>query len=119
MVYHVSAIGESLVLQRSPSYAATIHPCSTDTLGRYPLALPRAYFAQRLVSPLWRYDHYEGVYRGSTRQEFGLTWDVCDVSREGSTSAGGSTSECIPTTRGQGDMVETDARQRLCLPCSS
>src|SRR5215475_12630005 len=36
MVYHVSAIRESLPLQRSPSYAALIHPCSTATLGCHP-----------------------------------------------------------------------------------
>ncbi len=29
----------------------------------------------------------------STREEFGLTRDVCDLSREGRTSAGGSTGE--------------------------
>src|SRR6266571_1202023 len=75
--------------QRSPLYAATIHPCSPNPLGRYPSTLPRAYLAQRLVSPLWRHDDHDGFYRGSARQEFGLAGDVCDLSREGGTCAGG------------------------------
>jgi hypothetical protein len=79
MVYHGTVMRESLALQRSPTYAATIHPCSTDTLGRYPFTLPRACLAQRVVSPLSRNDHHDGVYRGSTRQEFGLagTYVTC------------------------------------------
>src|SRR5713226_9086737 len=93
MVYHASALRECLSLQRSPAHVATIYPCSTDTLGCYPLALPRARITQRLVSPLWRYDHHDGFYRGSPRQEFGLTWDVCELSREGGTSVGRGTDE--------------------------
>src|SRR5262249_35253797 len=104
---------ESLALQRSPPYAVTIHPCSTDTLGRYPTAFSRACLAERLVSPLSRNDHHDGFYRGSTREEFGLAGDVCDLSRKSGTSAGRSPCERSPTTRAQGDMVETHPWWRL------
>src|SRR5262245_21465564 len=91
--YHASAIGESLSLQRSPANAAPTHTCSPHTFERYPPALPRAGLAQRLVSPLWRHDSHDGFDRGSTREEFGLTWDVCDVSRESGTCDGRSLCE--------------------------
>src|SRR5439155_26082507 len=83
----------STSIQRSPAYVSSLHPCSTDTLGHHPSTLPRTCLAERLVSPLSRHDHHDGFYWGSTRQEFGLTWDVCDLSRESGTSAGGSTGE--------------------------
>src|SRR5882724_7248927 len=91
MVYNAADGLHSTSWERSLSYVSTIYPCSTDTLGRYPSTLPRAHLAQRLVSPLWRHDHHDGFYRRSTREEFSFTRDVCELSREGGTSAGGST----------------------------
>src|SRR5712691_10310264 len=76
--------------ERSPAYAAIIHPCSPNPLGCYPSTLPRARLAQRLVSPLWRHDDHDEFYRGSTREEFGLAGDVCDLSREGGTCVRGT-----------------------------
>src|SRR6266581_8378307 len=74
--------------ERSPSYAYVMHPCSPDTLGRYPSTFPRTSLAQRVVSPLWRYDHHDGFYRRSPREEFGPLWGMCNLSREGRTRAG-------------------------------
>jgi hypothetical protein len=48
MVYHAPAVEESPSLQRSPAYAATIHPCSTDTLGRYP-----PHFQEQVLHNVW------------------------------------------------------------------
>src|SRR6267143_4199871 len=90
MVYHASALRECLSLQRSPAYAAILHPCSPNPLERYTLALPKARLTQRVVSPLWRHDHHDRWYRGSTREEFSFTGDVCDLSREGGTSVEGA-----------------------------
>jgi hypothetical protein len=73
----------STLWERTLSYAAIIHPCSSNPLGRYPLALSRARLAQRLVSPLWRHDHHDGFYRGRAWEEFGLARDVCDLSSVG------------------------------------
>src|SRR5215510_11840889 len=93
MVYDHRNGLHSTSFRRSPVYAASLHPCSTATLGRYPPTFPRTCLAQRVVSPLSRNDHRDGFYRRSTRKEFGLTGDVCDLWREGGTSVGRSTCE--------------------------
>jgi len=64
---------------RTPSHEPVIHPSSPNPLGRYPLTLPRARLAQRVVSSLWRHDYYDEFFGGSPRQEFGLAGDVCEL----------------------------------------
>ena len=51
MVYDVARLPSTL-WERAQLYAAPIDPRSTDTLGCYSLALPRAGLTQCVVSPL-------------------------------------------------------------------
>ena len=52
MVYDDGDGLHSTLWERTLSYAAIIHPCSSNPLGRYPTAFPRAYPAERVMSPL-------------------------------------------------------------------
>jgi hypothetical protein len=60
MVYDNADGFPSTLRERAQSYGAIVHPCSAATLGRNPLAFPRAYLTQHLVSPLSRHDHHDG-----------------------------------------------------------